>query len=171
MIVQVRALRTDEGMLWKDLRLKALAESPDAFATTLESQRHHPDSEWLEMIATTAASEIAESLVAELAGQPAGIARCRLAAEDRTTGHIHSMWVDPQFRRRGVGGALLTFALSWLEQRGALSAELGVNERNDAAAALYRASGFAFTGATEPLREGSSQRIAVMKSALSPVAM
>src|SRR4029077_14689100 len=120
-------------------------------------------SDWLRTIDETAESDVTELLFAEVDGRLAGMARCGLAADDSTKGQVFSMWVDPEFRRRGVGRALVLAALDWLNDRGALIAELGVNENNVEAIALYAGLGFAFTGDSEPLRAGSSEREVTMR--------
>lgn len=170
MSVRVRVLGAGEAMLWKELRLRALEESPDAFSTTYESQRDRPDSDWHRQIDATAASSLAEGLLAEADGEPAGILLCRVSEVDALLGHIQTMWVDPRFRRSGVGSALLAFALKWLRGRKANVVELGVNEENEAASALYRAFGFVLTGYREPLRKGSAQWIARMRCVLNSTA-
>lgn len=106
-------------------------------------------------------------LVAEVDSQLAGMARCGVTEGELVTGNIYSMWVDPDFRRCGAGRALLLGAFDWLEQHSATVAELDVTETNTDAIALYTALGFTFTGDTEPLRAGSSLKIATMRRSLS----
>ena len=47
-MTRIRCLRPDEWRVWKDLRLHALADSPDAFGETLSSASQRPDSYWME---------------------------------------------------------------------------------------------------------------------------
>lgn len=159
----VRVLDRNEAMLWKELRLRALQESPDAFRTTFESQQNRPDSDWQRQIDETAGSRLAEGFVAEVDGEAVGLLRCRLTQSDPPLGFIQTMWVEPRFRRRGIGSQLLTFGLNWLRDRGAGAIELDVNERNEAALDLYRSFGFEFTGYQELMREGSAHWIARMR--------
>ncbi len=57
--------------------------------------------------------------------------------------HLHDLAVDPDARRRGLGGALLDEALRWAESRGANDVFLEVRRSNWAALELYRKAGFA----------------------------
>ena len=61
-------------------------------------------------------------------------------------GHINNMAVDPRWRRRGVGRALMDRALTFAAARGARAAHLEVRASNVAAQTLYRAFRFEVTG-------------------------
>lgn len=162
MFVTVRELSKGEGLLWRDLRLGALAESPDAFAVTYENDADRPDSDWHEMIDATAADSCSTSLVAEVDAEPVGMAFCRID-NDRGDGELFAMWVRPTARRRGAGRALLEYALGWMRSQGATSAELTVTETNTAAVHLYASSGFVDTGRREPLRGESALKVIAMQ--------
>jgi [ribosomal protein S18]-alanine N-acetyltransferase len=59
---------------------------------------------------------------------------------------IESIVVAEEFRRRGVGSALLAAVVAWLRERNGRRVELEVRAGNDGAIALYAGAGF--------LREG-----------------
>lgn len=59
-----------------------------------------------------------------------------------STGTIASLSVHPDFRGLGIGQALLQATVGYLQQRGAHSAVLYVDDRNEAAWGLYRQAGF-----------------------------
>lgn len=61
-------------------------------------------------------------------------------------GHINNMAVDPRWRRRGVGRALMDRALAYAAARGARAAHLEVRASNAAAQSLYQGFGFEITG-------------------------
>ncbi|MET0595035.1 MAG: GNAT family N-acetyltransferase [Polyangiaceae bacterium] len=56
--------------------------------------------------------------------------------------HILSVATRPEFRRRGLGRALLTYAIDFAKGRGARTAILEVRPSNAAALELYAAFGF-----------------------------
>jgi ribosomal-protein-alanine N-acetyltransferase len=60
--------------------------------------------------------------------------------------HINNLAVDPTWRRRGVGGALLQFVLHDAAAEGAIGATLEVRRSNEPARRLYERFGFAFAG-------------------------
>lgn len=62
---------------------------------------------------------------------------------ERGVGGIGPLAVHPDFQRRGLGEAMLRWALSWFHGRGLRRAKLGVRADNTTAIALYRKLGFA----------------------------
>jgi ribosomal protein S18 acetylase RimI-like enzyme len=61
---------------------------------------------------------------------------------DRRFGIIDNLGVDPDFRRTGVGRALMEQAHDWAIRKGAESVELNVYEFNDPAIAFYEKLGY-----------------------------
>lgn len=74
---------------------------------------------------------------------PAGFLLARTGADECD---LAAMGVDPAWRRRGVGRALLEKAVEIAAGRGARSMFLEVAEGNRAAVGLYRSLGFADVG-------------------------
>jgi ribosomal protein S18 acetylase RimI-like enzyme len=60
----------------------------------------------------------------------------------RKTAHISVLYVLPQFRRRGIGDALIARMLEWAASCGAAECDLNVLTRNPAKS-LYHRNGFA----------------------------
>jgi ribosomal protein S18 acetylase RimI-like enzyme len=150
----IRELRDDEWELLRELRLRALRESPDAFSPRAEDVAREPDDYW-QRGARALAGEHARLFVAERDGAAVGLVSATAAAG---TGYIGAMWIDPAARGGGLGRALLGSACAWLRTRGCAPLALTVTETNAAAIALYESAGFRLTGEFEPLREGSPLR-------------
>ena len=155
--MDVRPLRADEGLIYRNLRLRALSDAPDAFGQTLGQAENRSDEEWIERAGEIAACPEHEVLFIARDGKiPCGTVYLRL---ESGIAELYAMWVDPAFRRRHVGFALLEAAMSWARDRRASQIELWVTEGNEAAANLYRRAGFASTGQVDVLRPGSVLRI------------
>lgn len=60
--------------------------------------------------------------------------------------HVHDLAVDPAWRRRGLGRALIVAALAEADARGARRAFLDVRAGNEAARGLYASLGFRESG-------------------------
>lgn len=82
-------------------------------------------------------------LVAVCEGRIAGYAGAWIVLDE---GHITNVAVDPDFRRTGIGRALLAALLEGLSGAGAMAATLEVRRGNAAAIALYEAFGFTVEG-------------------------
>ena len=169
MTVRVRELQRGEALLWKRLRLRALAESPDAFAVTYDSDVGRPNDSWHSMIDASAKDPFSTSLVAEAGRVAIGMAYCRLDPTDNRVGQVFAMWVDPSYRGQSAGRALLQFALQWMRDREATTSELSVTETNRAAIRLYESAGYLDTGERESLREGSDLQVVKMSCPLANI--
>lgn len=69
---------------------------------------------------------------------------CRWAVGDEVS--ILNLAVDPEFRRAGLGRALVELVVAEALERGLSQVTLEVRENNDAARTLYSALGFVQTG-------------------------
>ena len=84
-------------------------------------------------------SYINTSFTAELDGELAAYLISSLIAPE---GELYRIAVAEKFRTRGIGKALLTYAIAELSARGLRSFYLEVREQNAPARALYRSFGF-----------------------------
>jgi len=92
-----------------------------------------------------ACAEIETPILAELDGQIGGFAcvrvvPCVLYAEPYA--ELTDLYVEPEFRRRGLGRALIAFAEQLAQARGAAGLIIMTGVGNAAAQALYRAVGY-----------------------------
>jgi GNAT superfamily N-acetyltransferase len=58
------------------------------------------------------------------------------------TGYILGIFVEPEFRRKGIGSALLRYAEDWCRERGFLSLTLNVGWQNESARSFYESHGY-----------------------------
>lgn len=132
----------------RQLRLRALADAPDAFASTLEAEVAFPDEVWRQR---AEGGTVSANFIAREGGVDVGLAA--VFAEPDAPGRMHlvSMWVDPGYRRRGVARALVDQAVRWAAERRAREVILWVADQNAAARRLYERIGFRPTGERQPL--------------------
>jgi len=114
--------------------------APDELTTTLEQEKA--------LLADISASERAIMLVAEADGALVGELSLRAISPRRAVRHVATlgMSVRADWRRKGVGRALLTDALAWAPSAGIKRVELYVYARNAPAIALYEQLGFVVEG-------------------------
>jgi predicted GNAT family acetyltransferase len=142
----IRRLGPDDWELFRDIRLDALADSPDAFGSTLEREQTSTEEDWRRRLRGPV-------VVVEDPG-PVSVGG---TFDHDGVPHVWGMWTHPDHRGRGHAARVLD-ALLPPDQ----DAVLDVNISNAGARAVYERYGFVGTGVLEPLRPGSEQRIELM---------
>jgi len=152
----------------RDVRLRALADAPDAFGEVLERARQLDDAGWESRTSRRPGILV---LVAERERTPVGMMVVVIGPDDPRRANVYAMWVAPDARGAGVGRKLIDNGLAWARRLGALDVELRVSDPMAGARALYLASGFVPTGDREPLREGSPVMAERLTIRLAPLIM
>lgn len=168
MATVLRRFAAHEWLTYRELRLRALADSPDAFGSTFAREAARSDDEWRDRLATGAGSHSDLPLVATVDDAPAGLAWGRLDDRQPDMAHLFQVWVAPEFRGRGVGRLLVDAVIAWARTAGARVLRLGVTCGDTAAVRLYRRAGFVDDGPPQPLRPGSEVKSQPMVFALEP---
>jgi ribosomal protein S18 acetylase RimI-like enzyme len=144
-VSDIGRLGEDDWAELREVRLAALSESPQAFASTLDRERGYDEGQWRSFVGAGA------WFVARDAGRVVGVVAI-LPERDRRGGrHLVSMWVVPELRGRGVADALLGEALGFAAADGAEAVHLWVADGNSRARRFYERAGFASTGQRQPL--------------------
>jgi ribosomal protein S18 acetylase RimI-like enzyme len=141
----IERLSKGEGARLRAIRLRALADAPDAFASTLA------DAEALDVERWEAQVEALPTFVWCEAGVDLGMVRCAPYDDDPDAAYLISMWVAPEARGRGIGDALVAAVAAWARDRGLRRVFLDVGEQNRSARALYERAGFVSSGVTGAL--------------------
>ena len=147
--VVLRTVTEDDWELFRDLRLRMLADTPIAFLETLEQARAHDEAEWRHRARrTTLPGSTTVVAVEEASGRWVGTMS---AFTDPERGlFLVSVFVDASQRGAGTADRLLTAVLDWARARGADGIRLHVHEDNTRARAFYERRGFRDTGARVP---------------------
>lgn len=143
--MEIQRLTSAAWQRFQDLRLRALADAPDAFGATLAVAATWSRETWmrqLEQMATFAAVE---------QGADVGVVRGAGDAQRLDTVWLLSMWVAPEARGRGAGDALVRAVVAWARASGASRVVLDVADRNSHAIALYARHGFEPNGTVSTL--------------------
>lgn len=166
-VPSIRAFHSDEWELYRSLRLAALAESPNAFGSTLDAEQRRENAEWSARLASGTASGWARPLIAQIGVRAIGLAWGKLEATEPELAHVYQMWVAPAFRRLGVGRLLLEDLTAWARAAGAQNLCLSVTCGDSSAMRLYLRAGFKPNGSARPLRSGSTLMAQPMRLELS----
>ncbi|HEX5971508.1 MAG TPA: GNAT family N-acetyltransferase [Gemmatimonadaceae bacterium] len=162
----IRPFGDDEWPLYREVRLRALHDSPDAYGSLLDLEAGLSDDDWAERLVRGVRSTSELPMIAECEGAPCGLAWVRLDDDAPDTAHLYQMWVAGDQRRQGVGRALVDAAATWARVMGAQQLELDVTCNNEAAIRLYEGAGFVTYGERRPLRPGSTLEAQSMRREL-----
>ncbi len=125
------------------------------------------DEEWARRLAQDDDSGVNLPLVAEVAGEPMGLAWGRIERRRPSVANVYQMWVHPVHRQRGAGQKLLDAVIAWARAHGAEHVDLGVTCGDSAARRLYERAGFKSLGTPEALRPESPLMAQPMRLTLS----
>ena len=137
--MNVEHVRPEQWQALRDVRLRALADSPGAFLRTYDEEVALPDEEWQQRAAGRT------SFLAWVDGEPAGIVGAFESPEHDATVELVAMWSAPEHRRRGVGRALVEAVVEAARAAGASRVVLWVMRGNDGARVFYESVGFRAT--------------------------
>jgi ribosomal protein S18 acetylase RimI-like enzyme len=158
-MIEVRRLRPDDLALLRDVRLRALRDAPEAFATRLAEAAAWPAERW---------EEIARQFNAVALEGERGVGMVSAWPLENGNVWLARMWVAPEARGAGVGLRLIDAVMEWARERGAAAVELSVIADNRAAAALYERAGFTETGRRRPLPADPSRTEVFLSSPARP---
>jgi GNAT superfamily N-acetyltransferase len=169
--VRIRRVGADEWASLRDVRLSALADSPDAFGATLVEERRFDEARWRGWATGDGWPGAVATFVADDAGSFVGMATGHHPDADPAIAWLFAMWVRPDLRGRGIGRALVDGVVSWANRRPPIGrVVLRVTETNAGADRFYASCGFVPTDeAPEPLRAGADLRTHRMVRALTSV--
>jgi GNAT superfamily N-acetyltransferase len=155
--IDLRIITREDWKAFRALRLRALADSPESFGTTLEQAVAHPPAVWRDRAGGPGPIVLAHS-----EDTPVGMGGLYLP-DDLDGAFVWGMWVEPASRGRGIAARILQVLLARAREVGR-PVSLHVTEGNDTARRLYERHGFTATGEWQPLRDGSGTRIATMSA-------
>ena len=146
-MITLKRITPANALLFKTIRLRALQNDPTAFGSTLAKESQLADEEWV----NRSRRWNGEGSIGYLAfdGENAcGLVACYTDELDPHRAHVISMWVDPAWRRAGVGTVLIEGLRSWAASRKMRELKLMVTSVNHGAIAFYERIGFRMTGKT-----------------------
>lgn len=148
-MIVVRRITAEDGLVFKEVRLRALQDSPAAFSSTYAKEAQFADEEWRKRAARWNGDDFI-GFFAYLDDRVCGMVFCFREDPDEAVGIIVSMWVDPVARRAGVGRQLIGAVVDWAKGRGMRGLKLMVTSVNQGAVAFYERNGFRMSGKTGP---------------------
>lgn len=145
----IRRLTSDDAPAYRELRLRALREHPDAFTSDWEDANARPLEESRQRLASGqvpfwGAFDDHDGALAGMVGLD-----CSTRAKQRHKGTVVAMYVAREAAGRGLGRELLRALMAHAPSMGLTDLVLTVTEGNTSAIRLYQEAGFTAFG-TEP---------------------
>ncbi len=146
--ISVRALTEDDWQAFRETRLAALEESPEAFVAKASEEKALPEREWRSRMNRS------HRLLAEVDGVSVGIASVGEAPDADSAGvaQLFGLWVRPASRGSGVASALVNAGAATARDNGKTHLAYWVGTDNGRAVAFASGFGFRPTDSRRPMR-------------------
>ena len=137
----IRRLNTGEAALYRELRLEALKESPEAFATTYEAASKRDDDSWIQQADGSSIGDDRATFVV-IADRPLGLAAIYREPDNASVGELIQMWIAPEYRGGSLAADLLDALLDWAARHDFITIRAEVTPGNSRALRFYQKCGF-----------------------------
>ncbi len=135
--MDIRVLTPNDWEQFKQIRLQALQTDPQAFFVTYEKELETSDEEWKNKL-----QKQTHVYVGAFEGEcTVGLAGA-FTMDTPQEWVLISMYVNPEFRGRDIGGQLIRAIEDIVKEKGATRLSLLVNEHMTSAVRLYEKIGF-----------------------------
>lgn len=163
-MIEIKTLSPEGWQLYKTMRCAALAEAPYAYSNALEGVLKRSDEDWQQLTLQYASDPNSITYFVFEGEVPCGISACVV---DGSEAEMFAVWVDPAYRRKGIGSQLIEFARTWSELQGARKLKVGVFDDNLAALVFYRSAGFKDLGLIKPELSSEDRTVVLLTMNLS----
>ena len=144
MTFDIRSGTPGDWQVYRDIRLRMLRETPDAYASSYAVEAAFPESRWRQRLENPMLF-LASDQRAEVVGTATGVPR-----PDGTV-EVVAMYVAPEARGQGCASQLLDAVAAGARKGGARRLTLLVTAGNHAATRCYTRYGFLPTGRAGPM--------------------
>lgn len=149
--ITIRPLTDDEWETYRDVRLRALQESPDAFAASADKEQGYGEDFWRTRISRSS------RLIAEQGeGNVVGVVSVgQRPGDDVRVGELFGLWVAPELRGKGVAWKLVSSGVEQARKESYEFVVYWVGTDNGRAVAFASSFGFRPTDSRRPMRDQS----------------
>lgn len=160
--IDVRVLTPEDWQEYREVRLAALKDSPEAFVATYADEEGQPEQYWRRCMAQ------ADRLLASRDRSALGVVSVRPRPEPEHAADLCDLWVTPTARTTGVAWSLTQAAAAQAVKNGCTQLYYWVSTENGRAIAFASNVGFRITSERRTIQtdntEFGDQEIALMLS-------
>jgi L-amino acid N-acyltransferase YncA len=150
--ITVRVLEESEWSLYRDVRLRALAESPGSFTATLAEEADRDEQFWRDRMTRS------HRLLAERGSVAQGIVSIGPYEHEPSAAEVFGLYVVPEARGTGVSWRLVEAAAALATRQAYRQLFYWVGTDNARAVGFAKNFGFRTTGHRRPARGSDLQR-------------
>jgi ribosomal protein S18 acetylase RimI-like enzyme len=165
--ITVRALGEDDWQIYRDIRLAALTDAPQAFVATRAEEEALDEHRWRDRLRRS------RRLVAERDGSQLGVVSLGKAQDAPGTAELFGLWVAPEARGTGVAWKLVEAGAEQALQDGCSHLSYWVGTDNGRAVAFASSFGFRPGSVRRPMRvtngaDGAEEMVMVLPLGVDP---
>jgi ribosomal protein S18 acetylase RimI-like enzyme len=149
--ITVRVLDESEWSVYRDIRLRALAESPDSFTATLAEETDRDEQFWRDRMTRS------HRLLAERGPVPQGIVSLGPYDREPSAAEVYGLYVIPEARGTGVAWRLVEAAAALATQKAYVQLFYWVGTDNGRAIGFAQNFGFRTTDYRRPARASDTE--------------
>lgn len=139
--MDIRILSAEDAKAYRDLRIEALGNDPDAFAARIEDALEKPVEKTKEILALENAVTFGAFVGEKLLGNVT-LSR-NLSPKMNHRASVFAVYVTPEARGKGIAQRLMEELIAYSKKWGGLERlDLAVSSNNDSAKRLYETLGF-----------------------------
>lgn len=154
--ISVRALGDEDWQIYRDVRLAALEDSPDAFAASAKQEKQFDEDFWRQRMSRS------RRLVAEQDGEPVGVVSVGDIVDEEdlnedgdsqeVVAELFGLWVSPALRGQGLAWKLVEAGVERAKQESRSHIVYWVGVDNGRGVAFASSFGFRPTDARRTMR-------------------
>jgi ribosomal protein S18 acetylase RimI-like enzyme len=140
-MINIRKLNAEDAMIYQNIRLKALKDNPTAFSSSYEEEKNRDIEGVKDRLSQSNAHTFGAFDNDLLIGIISLVTESRI--KTRHTADIYGMYVNPSYRKQGIGKKLVEHVISIAKRKGVIEKiRLSVTDSNVEAIKLYESVGF-----------------------------
>lgn len=153
-MIEIRSTSPDDWPAYREIRLLALQNSPEAFGSTYAREASFDEQVWRDRLAARSTYTAWDGGIC--IGTATGIPDQN---GDDGGRELVGMFVVPEWRGRGVAGGLIDAVIDWARHDGGRRLGLWVVTDNDRARGAYQRFGFVESGRRQPVHDDDPSRL------------
>ncbi len=147
--ISIRRITKNDVEVFREVRLKALKDSPASFGQKYEEEVEKQLHYWQDLVDKVSPSTKNVAFLLFDIEKPVGVILG--FDKENENGGLGGMWIDPAYRQQGLASKLVERVIEWAKAKGLSKMRLWNVDGNEAAEKLYRKFGFQLTGEKKPL--------------------